>query len=180
MTTTTNQYSLIYQNCSFDAQYNTKHFPKEKNKWRLGVIFYKEIALYGNDPDFNLGWKISTKDFHYGCGHSWTETKDGDVIDWVVNWKLGVPIEEKCVWTKAELTEKGFLYHYYDNEDAIRKKLERRLGKCDKKKNPNEQCVCECAKEQWKSSAINSDFFKYHYSYHPNPKIGKKHWMLEL
>ena len=160
MTTTTNQYSLIYKCCSFDAQYNTKHFPKEKNKWRLGMIVYNDYVLFGNDPDFNLGVNIPTKDFHYGCGHSWTETPSGDVIDWVVNWKLGVPQEEKCVWTKTELAELGFSYHYYKNEDAIRRKTERRLGKCDKKKNPTEKCCCEWSNDFWKDGRINAEYFK--------------------
>jgi len=160
MTTLNNKYSLVLQSCFFDAQYNSKHFPKEKNKWRLGMLVYNGRAYQGNDPDFNLGVNISVKLYHYGCGHSWTETPNGDVIDWAINYKLGVPQEEKCVWTKAELNDLGFQYHYYKYEDAIRKKTERNLAKCDKKKNPNEKCCCEYNMEFWKNDHINEKFIK--------------------
>lgn len=160
MTTTTPDYSLVFKSCHFDAQYNSKHFPKLKNKWRLGMVVYKDMVLFGNDRDFNVGVNIPVKDYHYGCGHSWTETPNDEIIDWVINWKLGIGKEEKCVWTKAELEELGFKYYYYVNEDAIRKKTERNLAKCNKKKEPDQQCCCEANMAFWTKDHIDNRFIK--------------------
>lgn len=159
---TENQYSLIYLNCHFDAWYNTCHFPKSGNKWRMGMVVYKnKWVLFGNDPDYNVGVNISTRNFTYSGGHSWVETKDGNIIDWVINYRMQVSCEEKQEWTKDELKELGFEYMYYVNEDAIRNKTKRQLGGgCRKKKEPNEKCTCEYNQRDWFKNRITKDFFK--------------------
>ena len=155
---TNGQYCLVIKSCHFDAQYNTLHFPKQKNKWRLGVVYKNGRAQYGNDTDYNKFESIEPKMYHYGCGHSWTETKDGDVIDWFINYDQKKPVEEKAVWTKAELAELGYEYKYYTNEDAIRRKTQRDLSKCNKKKNPTEKCCCEYNYDYWKRDRLDKTF----------------------
>ena len=176
MTTPTQpQYCLIIQNCFFDAQYNTLHFPKSGNKMRLGLVYFRDKVKHGQQYASGEGrspWgkNCPTREYRRADGHAWTETPEGHVIDWYINWKLRVPAEDKCIWSKEELAELGIRYEYYDNEEGILKKTLRSLGgKCDKKKNPNEECSCEWSKRIWTGSGqfVNEFYFK------SNPRIPK-------
>jgi hypothetical protein len=150
--------------CHQDAIYNTKHLSIRGTKMRCGLVYYKEKCLFGNDIDFNLFEKIPTRKFDYRCGHSWTETKDGKVVDWVVNHTLNISGEEKNEWTYEELKELGFEYKFYEFEDGIRKKIIKDLG-CKKKKGdvdsvdyshgfPLGSCYCVSYQHTWRNSKI--------------------------
>lgn len=139
---------LNKDNCYWNVLYHTKHHNNKKNHTqRLGIIYYKgeQIAGGGNDLD------ISTRLYYNGGGHTWTETNDGFVIDWVINDKLNIPSSEKVKWSKTELTELGFEYKYYKNEIGIKKKVEKSFY-CNcklKTRNPDRPCPVDWAKHFW-------------------------------
>ena len=116
MTTPTQpQYCLIIKNCFFDDQYNTLHFPKSGNKMRLGLVYFNDKVKHGQQYASGEGRSLwgkncPTREYRRGDGHAWTETPEGHVIDWYINWKLRVPTEDKCIWTKEELAELGSRY----------------------------------------------------------------------
>lgn len=156
-------YWINYQNCYWNSSWNTTHLGIKTNKARYGCLYYKGKCLFGNDSDFNLFEKIPTRKFHYGCGHTWTETKDNEIIDWVINHTLKISSKEKILWKKEELVELGFEYKYYDNEKAIKTKTDKLFGcKCkDIKKNPkyefsgeDRECSVVWAKNFWKKGDL--------------------------
>jgi hypothetical protein len=157
------EYWLSTQNCWWNALYHSAHHNDKKNHTqRCGIVYYKGKMLYGEDPDFKKGADISVREFHYGCGHTWTETKDGFIIDWVINWKLGIKSSEKVKFSKSELEELGFKYVYYTNEDNILKKSRKTFScKCktiakNQKENPikyiQDECSVDWARKFWKNS----------------------------
>jgi hypothetical protein len=148
------KYWINYQNCYWNTSWNTKHLKIKTNKARYGLIYYKGKCLYGNDSNFNLFEKIPARKFYYGCGHTWTETKDGEIIDWVVNHTLKKSSNEKILWRKDELLELGFEFKYYENEEAIKKKTDKLFGCKCKGKDVNEECSVLWAKNFWRSSDL--------------------------
>lgn len=105
--------------CHNNAFYNIK-FGKRTHKVRCGQVWYKGKQYYGDDID------IKTRKHHYRYSHSWVETSDGRIIDWVINDILR---NRDCkVWNKKELEEKGFEWKYYVNESGICKQLRTLFG----------------------------------------------------
>jgi hypothetical protein len=155
MTEQTN-YWISKKNCYWNSAWNAKHLNIKGNKARYGCIYYQGKCLYGNDGDFNLFETIPTRKFHYGCGHTWTETKDGEIIDWVVNDVLKIPSSQQIVFKKSELEEKGFEWKYYENEKAIKTKTEKMFG-CNCKqeaKVEGGECRVIWAKNYWKTGGL--------------------------
>jgi hypothetical protein len=150
-------YWLSRQNCWWNVLYHIHHSPNKKNhKQRAGLIQYKGKVIYGNDADFNLMEDIDTRRFHYGCGHTWTELKNGEgIIDWVINDILKTPSSTKVIWSMAELTELGFEHIPYKNEKAILNKVKKTFYCSCKdiksgKKNYSDECGIEWARNFWK------------------------------
>lgn len=118
-------YWIYNHMCVNNAYYNTYHLGNKKtHKVRCGGIWFNGKQLYGGEMN------ITTRKFYYGDSHAWVETKDGKVIDWVINEVLEEDDPKKCVWTMSELKDKGIEYRYYDEEVAIEKKLKKQFGKC--------------------------------------------------
>lgn len=162
-------YWINKDNCYWNSSWNTTHLGIKTNKARYGCLYYKGKCVGGNDKDFNLFEKIPTRKFHYGCGHTWTETKDNEVIDWMINYALKKSSKEQILWKKDELLEMGFEYKYYENEVAIKKKVKLFNCNCkevekENKENPlsNDDCwdgtprKCQVlwAKNYWRSSDL--------------------------
>lgn len=129
----TKSYSVYKMCCHFDSNYNSKHF--KGNKQRAGCVYYKGRCLYGNLDDKTFE-EISTRQvYSTSFLHSWCETKNGTIVDWVINDTLNIPSNEKMEWSFEELTKLGFEYKYYKNEKGILKKINDSLGckvkKCD-------------------------------------------------
>lgn len=132
----TKSYSVYRQCCHFDANYNANHF--KGNKHRAGCVYYKGKCLYGNRDD-NTFEEIPTRQvYSTGFLHSWCETKDGTIVDWVINSTLKIPSSEKVEWTFDELKELGFEYKPYIHEKGILKKINSSFG-CNKKKKGNKE-----------------------------------------
>jgi len=146
-----NNYWINKNNCYWNALYHTKHHKDKKNNiQRLGAVYYKGVALEGDGNELD----ISAKKFYRGAGHTWTETKDDYIIDWVINNTLNISSNEKVKWSKEELKELGFEYKYYKNEKGIKKKVEEGLN-CSCKTNKEwEQCSIDWAREYWKQFDI--------------------------
>jgi len=150
-------YWLSRQNCWWNVLYHIHHSPNKKNhKQRAGLIKYKGKVIYGNDADFNLMEHIDTRRFHYGCGHTWTELKNGEgIIDWVINDILKTPSSTKVIWSMAELTELGFEHIPYTNEKALINKSKKTFYCSCKdiksgKKDYSDVCGIEWARNFWK------------------------------
>ena len=128
----TNSYSVYHGQCHIDAEYNAKHF--KGNKHRAGCVFYKGKCLFGNDDGVDKFENITTREAYSNRFlHSWCETKNGTIVDWVINDTLKIPSSEKVEWNVEELTELGFEYKPYINEKGILKKINASFG-CSKKK----------------------------------------------
>ena len=155
MTTTREQpnYWISRNNCYWSSAWNTKHLKIKGNTARFGCIYYKGKCLFGNDRDFNLFETIPTRKFHYSAGHTWTETKDGEIIDWVVNSVLKIPSTEKVLFKKEELEQMGFEWKYYENEKAIKTKTNKMFG-CNCKNKIGDECRVIWAKNFWKTGGL--------------------------
>jgi len=73
---------------------------------------------------------ITNRKFEESDSHWWVETKDGKIIDSVINEYLEEPDLKKVVWVKGEIEALGFEYRYYENEVPIEKKMRKRFGAC--------------------------------------------------
>ena len=128
----TKSYSVYRQCCHFDANYNANHF--KGNKHRAGCVFYKGECLYGNEEGTKRFENLTTRQAYSNRFlHSWCETKDGTIVDWVINDTLKIPSSEKIEWTFDELKELGFEYKPYIHEKGILKKINASF-KCKLKK----------------------------------------------
>lgn len=117
-------YWIKHYCCVNNAYYNVyKLNNKKTHKVRCGGVWFKGEQLFGSRMD------LTTRQFHYRSSHAWVETKDGKIIDWVINEYLEEPDLKKVVWDKKEIEALGFEYRYYDNEVAIERKLRKQFGK---------------------------------------------------
>ena len=143
------------RSCHNNAFYNAK--ADKKFKVRSGNVSYKGKTIYGYaDLD------IKTRQHHYGSSHSWVESQDGQIIDWVINDMLNR--DDTIVWTKKEVEELGFEYKYYTNEKGIINQLKKLFGSGggrnlfgDWEKKPTED---EFYAEE-KRRKLNTRFYKY-------------------
>ena len=148
-------YWISSYNCAWNVLYHKHHhIDKKNNIIRAGCLYYKDKCIWGNDEDFNLYENIDTRKFHYGCGHFWTETKDGFIIDWVINSLLKISSTDKVKWSKEELEEKGFRYVPYKYEPNIIKKMKKTFS-CDCKDVKKgidvwNECSIDWARRYWK------------------------------
>jgi hypothetical protein len=127
MSNTNIDYWLCQNNCHHISHYNYK-LDKKNHTIRAGLVKYKGELLWGTKKEF------TTREFKYYEGHSWLETKDGNIVDWVINETL--QRSDKKIWTKKEIEDLGFEYIYYDNEKPILNKLKKQFqnsGDMDRK-----------------------------------------------
>lgn len=118
-------YWIKHFTCMNNAYYNTYHLGNKKtHKVRGGGVWFKGKQLFGGDMS------ITNRKFERSDSHWWVETKDGKIIDWVINEYLEEPDLKKVVWVKSEIEALGFEYRYYENEVAIEKKMRKSFGKC--------------------------------------------------
>ena len=107
---------IHFKNCHLNSLCNLKL--NKKYKMRSGQVFYMGKFKEG---EVDIG--ISVRKFYPPAGHSWIETGDGYIIDWVINHNLKDYTKKK--WPIDDLEDLGFYYRYHKNEDGIVKKLKR-------------------------------------------------------
>lgn len=118
-------YWVKHFTCMNNAYYNTYQLKNQKtHKVRGGGVWFKGKQLFGGDMS------ITNRKFEESDSHWWVETKDGKIIDWVINEYLEEPDLKKVVWVKSEIEALGFEYRYYEHEVNIEKKMRKRFGKC--------------------------------------------------
>lgn len=118
-------YWVKHFTCMNNAYYNVYQLNNKKtHKVRGGGVWFKGKQLFGGDMS------ITNRKFERSDSHWWVETKDGKIIDWVINEYLEEPDLKKVVWVKSEIEALGFEYRYYENEVAIEKKMRKQFGKC--------------------------------------------------
>ena len=116
-------YWIFNKTCINNAFYNVYFLDNQKtHKVKCGVVSFKGKYLFGGDVN------ISTKDFEVCDSHFWVETKDGMIIDWVINAVTKDTTHK--IHNKAEMEALGFKYEYYTNMKAITLKTKKRFGKC--------------------------------------------------
>ena len=144
-------YWISERNCVWNALYHSYHHQdKKNNKMRAGCLYYNGECIWGNDKNFNLYEDIDVKKFEYGCGHCWTECKDGTIVDWVINDKLGISSQTQVKWDKEELKRQGFVYMPYKNETGIIKTKRQLCCSCKNvKKGLTQECAIDWAKKFW-------------------------------
>jgi hypothetical protein len=118
-------YWIKHFTCMNNAYYNTYQLGNQKtHKVRGGGVWFKGKQLFGGDMS------ITNRKFERSDSHWWVETKDGKIIDWVINEYLEEPDLKKVVWVKSEIEALGFEYRYYEHEVNIEKKMRKQFGKC--------------------------------------------------
>ena len=109
-------FKIDFKNCHINSIHNSK-LDKKKYRMRAGSVFYKDELLEGGE---NID--VSTKAFYPPNGHSWIETNDGFIVDWILNKHMG---KEILMFDKKRLEKIGIKYIPYKNEEGIIKKIKK-------------------------------------------------------
>jgi hypothetical protein len=108
---------IDFKNCHLNSIHNLNI--NKKYKMRAGSVLYNNEIIEGNEKI-----ESSTREFYIPNGHSWNETDDGYIIDWVMNSLTGN--RDIKLFNKQILKNMGVKYVYHTNEKNIVSKIKRR------------------------------------------------------
>jgi hypothetical protein len=109
------EFKIDFKNCHINSLHNVKL--NKKYKIRAGSVLYKSQILEGNE---NIN--VSVRNYYPPNGHSWIETDDGYIIDWVLNHKIGNGIK---MFNIEALENMGIKYIHHENEKGIINKIKK-------------------------------------------------------
>lgn len=108
---------IDWKNCHINSIHNEKL--NKKYKMRAGSVLLKGEILEGIEKN-----DCSVREYYIPNGHSWVETSDGFIIDWVLNHIFET--QDIKIFDKKRLEQIGITYIYHNNDKKIVSKIKRR------------------------------------------------------